>query len=86
MGVREERLAALSAGAVSQAADRLGVEAVALAEWLHEDDRLAHALFALSTGITREQLGTTRDDLRDTFCAFLDFLETQMARRTPHRG
>ncbi|HEY8377614.1 MAG: hypothetical protein FWJ74_03215 [Gemmatimonadota bacterium] len=72
-GNRIERLAV---EAVERAAAGLGVEPLKLAEWLRDEDRLAHMLYLAGRGHEMPSVEYRRE-LVVSLSEFLEFLEEQ---------
>jgi hypothetical protein len=76
-------LARAAMAAVRKAADRLGVNPLALAEWLAANDRLAETLVLLARTADRTEY---RSDVERTLREYLAFLEREIEWQRRARG
>ena len=83
-GVNEQdRLIAAATAAVRKAAERLGVDALMLAEWLEEKHRLADLL---ELSMRKRPSASHEADAERTLRDYLEFLEREMERQRRTRG
>ena len=79
----QDRLNAAATAAVRKAAERLGVDALMLAEWLEEKHRLADLL---ELSMRKRPSASHEADAKRTLRDYLEFLEREMERQRRTRG